>query len=544
MQKKGKKGKGHGKKGKAFQEANDSKQDEEEEKGDSGEEGDELDQMNVSDLDGSDNEQEHKRNESVGPLDNNNEAGATVSSCGGLEVIPNNDVQLEGVGSNSQHSAQSSEKDCDTSVLDSNKVDYEEDETVNRDCTDRTGTVEDSLKGTGENQAMVSEDAAKNLQTERNDCRQKVTNEGDCVTSEGDDQQYQQKLLNDDKEMSSMDFLNCDKKNHADEMAERDSRNLQCVDGGNQFIPTESSDCKLENEVQYSQNEAEVKLANDGTQSVLSSINEIVEEIVNLALNTSLDKAFTSTCVENPLDYNAVEEEGKVLKNASETFAATEGLPQNEENLVTSHEIETFAETEGLPSGDFKTVTVDSSEQHSFLNSVGTRREENDQGCFDSTKDNETKEAMELAIRNGENVDECEADSGEENETDCRSRKPLTLQPAYHPSPGECSVMSCLSQFCASEMLEGNNKFACEECSKRAQPVKEGKGSTAAKDDNKDDDSGDSSSEGQLKVCSRTHKLYSRNDHMLRSMQCGHFHLVSARYFVCVSRQPSRSLKT
>ena len=458
--------------------------------------------MNVSDLD----EQEHKLNESGGQVGNDNATDESVNSSGGPEVIPSNDVQLEGAGSNLEHSgAQSSEKDFDTSILDSNRVDYEEDDTVTRDGTERKGLVEDSLNCSGENQAILNEDAAKNLQTERNDCQQKATNEGDqCVTCEGDVNQYQPKKLSDDKEMSSMDFSNCNEKIHADEMAELNSRNLQCVDGDNTLLPTESSDCKLQNKLQVSQSEPEVSLANDGTKSVLSSIDAIVEEIVNLALNKSLNRAFTSTCAENPIEDHAFQEKGNgTLKNSSDTeFTAMEGLPQRDAHLVTG--IEMFAETEGLPPGEFKTDSVNSSEQHCFTNNVGTSREENEQEfkgcCSDSTEENGTKETMELAVTNGGDCDECESDSGEENEPDYRSRKSLTLQPAYHLSPGECSVMSCLSQFCASELLDGNNKFACEECSKRAQRGNEGKGSSAAKRDNRDDDSEDSSSEGQLRV--------------------------------------------
>ena len=457
--------------------------------------------MNVSDLD----EQEHKLNESGGQVGNDNATDESVNSSGVPEVIPNNDVQLEGAGSNLEHSgAQSSEKDFDTSILDSNRVDYEEDDTVKRDGKERTWVVEDSLKCPRENQVILNDDAAQNLQTERNDCQQKVTNEGDCVTCEGDDKQYQPKLLSDDKEMPSMDFSNCNEKTHVDEMAELNSRNLQCVDGDNTLLQTESSDCKLQNELQVSQNEPEVKLANDGTKSFLSSINAIVEEIVNLALNKSLNRALTSTCAENSIEDHAFQEEGNgTLKNSSDTeFTAMEGLPQLDAHLVTG--IETFAETEGLPPGEFKTDSVNSSEQHCFNNNVGTSREENEQEykgcCSDSTEENGTKETMEFAVTNGGDCDECESDFGEENETDCRSRKSLTLQPAYHPSPGECSVMSCLSQFCASELLDGNNKFACEECSKRTQRGNEGKGSSAAKHDNRDDDSEDSSSEGQLRV--------------------------------------------
>ena len=36
----------------------------------------------------------------------------------------------------------------------------------------------------------------------------------------------------------------------------------------------------------------------------------------------------------------------------------------------------------------------------------------------------------------------------------------------YHPSAGECSIQSCLHQFTAAELLTGNNKFGCKNCTK------------------------------------------------------------------------------
>ncbi|XP_068698899.1 ubiquitin carboxyl-terminal hydrolase 16-like isoform X2 [Montipora foliosa] len=73
-------------------------------------------------------------------------------------------------------------------------------------------------------------------------------------------------------------------------------------------------------------------------------------------------------------------------------------------------------------------------------------------------------------VENGESCEDVsETGSDEEYECQPRDERMLTRQPTYHPSPGECSVMSSLSYFCASELLDGSNKFACEECSKRAQ---------------------------------------------------------------------------
>lgn len=41
-----------------------------------------------------------------------------------------------------------------------------------------------------------------------------------------------------------------------------------------------------------------------------------------------------------------------------------------------------------------------------------------------------------------------------------------TLAERYHPTSGECSIQSCLNQFTAAELLTGNNKFGCNNCTK------------------------------------------------------------------------------
>ena len=47
-----------------------------------------------------------------------------------------------------------------------------------------------------------------------------------------------------------------------------------------------------------------------------------------------------------------------------------------------------------------------------------------------------------------------------------RARVASTLAPRYQPKNQECSVMSCLNQFTAPELLTGSNRFGCEICSK------------------------------------------------------------------------------
>lgn len=44
---------------------------------------------------------------------------------------------------------------------------------------------------------------------------------------------------------------------------------------------------------------------------------------------------------------------------------------------------------------------------------------------------------------------------------------PSSLSARYEPGKTECSVLTCLHKFTMAEMLTGNNKFGCEECTKR-----------------------------------------------------------------------------
>ena len=57
--------------------------------------------------------------------------------------------------------------------------------------------------------------------------------------------------------------------------------------------------------------------------------------------------------------------------------------------------------------------------------------------------------------------------------TKAKSSEPLdwsceTLAPPYQPlTRSECSLRSCLAQFCSAEVLDGADKFACEACTRR-----------------------------------------------------------------------------
>lgn len=133
-----------------------------------------------------------------------------------------------------------------------------------------------------------------------------------------------------------------------------------------------------------------------------------------------------------------------------------------------------------------QTVKATEIEVHQILSSdafVGNETEERDENC--------------------ENEENCKFDSEEDHERDSGDERTLTRQPFYQPSQGECSVMSCLSYFCATECLDGNNKFACEECSRRAQRCEKGRGSSSTRNKRNKDDTDDADEDGESRFSFR-----------------------------------------
>lgn len=67
----------------------------------------------------------------------------------------------------------------------------------------------------------------------------------------------------------------------------------------------------------------------------------------------------------------------------------------------------------------------------------------------------------------------------EEEEDDGYSKKDswsVTMAQRNHVEPnGECTLLSCLNQFTAKELMTGNNKWGCEACTKRVNQGKPGK---------------------------------------------------------------------
>lgn len=104
-------------------------------------------------------------------------------------------------------------------------------------------------------------------------------------------------------------------------------------------------------------------------------------------------------------------------------------------------------------------IRRDSDRQENLLNSSESADE-----C-ESLKTNYT--SPKSSIEDSGSLDNCDnwSHSVSEQQTKDWILKTLTtLKPRHHVSPLECSINSCLSHFTKPELLTGNNKFRCENC--------------------------------------------------------------------------------
>ena len=421
-------------------EEDEQEQEQEKEKDAEGED-DELDQMNVSDLDGSDNEQERKLNEGVG-IDKNSAKELPIGVRDkGSEERPDNDACVEDEKRSLQQPREM-EEDCNSSNL----------ETNNQECE------EESLDA-GENEVSSMD-----------------------ISNSGGNEIISSKCNSDNVQRNTEDL----------------AENEPCPSHDvNQLSSTVASDSETEKEDQHSHDEQDVQQTSGSDASVLTNVNEIVKGIENLALNAGLEKEDNDFrresvsknssadctldtrgddlsslgCAENSLKDGTVGYEGR----EDETLVPTASLPggNSETASVNGKDCSTIiTTTDGSLNGvEGDAIESQMNERDAELvkNDEDLEQEieitENQEPCSDSG--NETQETGNAAIKSEGIPEGSETDSEDEHEHDSGANEALTLQPAYHPSPGECSVMSCLSQFCASELLDGSNKFPCEECSRR-----------------------------------------------------------------------------
>ena len=85
-----------------------------------------------------------------------------------------------------------------------------------------------------------------------------------------------------------------------------------------------------------------------------------------------------------------------------------------------------------------------------------------DDSANDSANDND-------ADKDEENEDRVVIDEEKHQlrlQNDWIARSLTSIAPRYHAKTGECSIYSCLAQFSAPELMTGQNKWACDKCTR------------------------------------------------------------------------------
>ena len=396
--------------------------------------------------------------------------------------------------------------------------------------------------------------------TESPKCLDEIIDKKDVANLHENDQENERKTRDTETEVPSVDMIDNEDKDtisshlspeclqgNADKTEERDLSTTAFVE---QLTTENTKYGKQEEEVRLSDNEPDIKQDSDDNQSLSPSENEIVEGMDQLTLNMSMKRDNEDFHTES-VSYDLSEKDGTSqdgerdsIAVKDENISSADDIPSNEgtfqdgerdslavkdENISSADDIprdnsEGLTTTVNEPTSvamksssnelgeqllETKTsenvtdhVTVD---QDSTIESKISANEQTVSG-FVHKRENEAEEKTEI---NEQINNEPETDSEEEHECDSEANSTLTLQPSYHPSPGECSVMSCLSQFCAPELLDGNNKFACEECSNRAQRSKNNKGSNVNGNEGSADDKDSDSDDGKYQSCLQGHLKWS-----------------------------------
>ena len=396
--------------------------------------------------------------------------------------------------------------------------------------------------------------------TESPKCLDEIIDKKDVANLHENDQENEHKTRDTETEVPSVDMIDNEDKDtisshlspeclqgNVDKTEERDLSTTALVEQ----LTTENTEyAKQDEDVRLVDNEPDFKQDNDDNQSLSPSENEIVEGIDQLTVNVSIkrdDEDFHTESVSNDVskkDGTSQDGERDSLAVKDENISSEDDIPSNDgtfqdgERDSLAVKDENISSADDIPRDNSEGLTTNVNEPTSVAmksssNKLGehlleTKTSENvtdhvtadqdsrieskisanEQNVLDFVhkRENEAEEKTEL---NEHISNEPETDSEEEHEYDSEANSTLTLQPSYHPSPGECSVMSCLSQFCAPELLDGNNKFACEKCSKRAQRSKNNKGSNVNGNEGSADDKDSDSDDGKYKSFLQGHLTWS-----------------------------------
>ena len=398
--------------------------------------------------------------------------------------------------------------------------------------------------------------------TESPKCLDEIIDKKDVANLHENDQENDHETRDTETEVPSVDMIDNEDKDtilshsspeclqgNADKTEERDLSTTAFVEQ----LTTENTKYGKQEEVRPGDNEPDIKHDNDDNQSLSPSENEIVEGMDQLTVNVSIkrdEEDFHTESVSNDVskkDGTSQDGERDSLAVKGETISSADEIPSNDgtsqdgerdslavkdENISSANDIPRD-NSEGLTTTVNEETSPTSVAMKSSSNELGehlleTKTSENvtdhvtvDQDSTIESKISASEQNVSDFVHKGENEaeekteineqisNEPETDSEEEHEYDSEADSTLTLQPSYHPSQGECSVMSCLSQFCAPELLDGNNKFACEECSKRAQKSKNNKGANVNGNEGSADDKDSDSDDGKYKSCLQGHLTWS-----------------------------------
>ena len=384
--------------------------------------------------------------------------------------------------------------------------------------------------------------------TESPKCLDEIIDKKDVANLHENDQENEHETRDTETEVPAVDVIDNEDKDtissclspeclqgNADKTEERDLTTTAFVEQ----LTTENTEyAKQEEEVRLVDNEPDIKQDNDDNQCLLRSENEIVEGMDHLTVNMSIRRDVEDFHTES-VSYDVSEKDGtsqdggrgslavKDENISSADIPSNDGTFQDGERDSLAVKDENISSANDIPRENSKGLTTTVNEPTSVAmksssNELGehlleTKTSENvtdhvtvDQDSTIESKISANEQNVEEKTELNEHIsNEPETDSEEEDEYDSEANSTLTLQPSYHPSPGECSVMSCLSQFCAPELLDGNNKFACEECSKRAQRSQNKKGSNVNGNEGSTDDKDSDSDDGKYKSCLQGHLTWS-----------------------------------
>ena len=155
---------------------------------------------------------------------------------------------------------------------------------------------------------------------------------------------------------------------------------------------------------------------------------------------------------------------GDVATRSASPDQHTSGKPSNEDSVNSVNKLADgiSAIRLGHDNQNGQTLTL-AADENSSSNSAAAAAA---QGIGSSKHKNSSQHSMTPTLCNGLSHAESRQKRLAARHELCRRGATCTLSARYQPVSHECSVQSCLHQFTSAELLTGNNKFGCENCTR------------------------------------------------------------------------------